>query len=168
MKKTVLLIVVLLGLMLPYTFGETQDAPKDNVIAAPEDNLTKEQVVGIVDEAAKLLTQKGDDALKIIGETNGKFHKGELYVFVYDENITMLAHPEKPSLVGKNFKGKPDVKGFKFRDEIVAKALAKGSGWTDYMYQKPESTGIFKKTTYGKLAKFGDKKYIVCAGMYAK
>jgi signal transduction histidine kinase len=113
-----------------------------------------------------LLAEKGDDALAVIGKKDGEFHKGELYAFIYDENVKMLAHPEKPELVGQSFKGKPDMKGKKFRDEIVEKALA-GGGWTEYSYQKPGATGIHKKKVLSKLAKFKDKKYVVAVGMYA-
>jgi signal transduction histidine kinase len=127
---------------------------------------TETEVKALADKAAKLLTEKGDEALAVISKTNGDFHKGELYAFVYDENVKMLAHPEKPDLVGQSFKGKPDLKGKKFRDEIVAKGLS-GGGWTEYEYQKPGATGIHKKKVLSKLATHKGKKYIVAVGMYA-
>ncbi|OGI08401.1 MAG: hypothetical protein A2Y40_04690 [Candidatus Margulisbacteria bacterium GWF2_35_9] len=130
------------------------------------EDITKAQVLDIVDDAVTLIEQTGDAALSVIGTTNGKFHKGELYVFCYDTDVVITAHPEKPFLVGKSYKGKPDVKGKNFRDEIVQKALD-GSGWVTYYYQKPGETGIFLKTAYGRLATKNGKKYIVVSGMYA-
>lgn len=71
-------------------------------------------------------------------------------------------------------KGKPDDQGRMFRDEIVGKALTKGSGWTEYSYQKPIESADgkvlyqtkYKKNTFGKLFRHGNKKYIVCSGTY--
>jgi len=93
-----------------------------------------------------------------------------LYVFVYDENINMLAHPVKPQSVGKCWKGKKDASGSAFRDSIQAKALSNGKGWQEYIYQKPSDDGlqIAKKTTYFELVNIADKKYIVCVGVYAE
>jgi hypothetical protein len=64
-------------------------------------------------------------------------------------------------------KGKPDLKGKRFRDEIVEKARAETKGWVDYLYQKPGETGIFEKTTYFQMAKGSDgASYVVCCGKY--
>lgn len=132
--------------------------------------LTTEQqeAVDLVNKAVKLIGEKGADALTQISKEDGGFYFKEsaLYAFVYDENCVMLAHPYKPSLIGKSYKGKPDVKGKMFRDELVKQALEHGEGWTDYSYQKPEETGIFIKTAFSKLVEKGGKKYIVVAGVY--
>ncbi len=64
-------------------------------------------------------------------------------------------------------KGKPDVSGKMFRDEILAGALNNGTGWVDYIYTKPGQGGLYYKTTYYKLTTGRDGElYIVCAGKY--
>lgn len=131
------------------------------------EGFTKADVLDLVDDAVQLLESDGEKALKVIGQKKGPFDQGALYVFVYDESVVMAAHPVKPYLVGKSYKGKPDVKGKNFRDEIVLKALS-GSGWTDYFYQKPGDKGLFKKKVFSRLAVADGKKYIVCAGMDSK
>ena len=131
------------------------------VSAAPRDDA-----MNMVKEAAALVESKGADALKVIGKTNGKFHKGSQYVFVYDPSVTIVAHPVKPTLVGRSYKGKPDVKGKKFRDDIVNNTIAQGESWTDYVYQKPGKSGLFEKSAFCKLATHSDNKYIVCSGIY--
>lgn len=128
----------------------------------------RNDAVSRVADAVNLLQQRGAAALEEIGQSNGKFHQGEAYVFVYDQDVVMVAHPEKPALVGKSFKGKPDVKGFAFRDAIVETTLSKGESWTDYMYQKPGEAGIHKKTTYCKLSQSEDRKLVVCSGVYGE
>ncbi|GAB6042422.1 cache domain-containing protein [Endothiovibrio diazotrophicus] len=130
------------------------------------DAITEEQVFAMVDRAVALLNEEGDPALATIGTPNGEFDQGELYVFVYDTNVVMLAHPVKPTLVGRSYKGKPDAKGKKFRDMIVENAL-NGGGWVDYVYQKPGVSGLHKKKVFSKLAEHGGKQYVVACGMYA-
>ncbi len=155
------------SLMLFFVFSLTQAAEISKKMN--DVDITKKDVIAIVDKAVILLNQKGDEAIPVINKADGEYDKGALYVFVYDENVTMLAHPVTNSLVGKNFKGKADAKGKTFRDEIVKIALeGKGQmgGWVDYVYKKPDDAGLFDKTTYTKLAINGTKKYIVCSGMY--
>lgn len=40
------------------------------------------------------------------------------YLFGYDYDVTMKFHPDAKR-VGENYKGKPDSKGFQYRDELV-------------------------------------------------
>lgn len=130
---------------------------------------TDEEVVAMVDKAIALFQESGADAaLAAINKEDGGFYDKEsgLYVFVYNEAVEIIAHPYKPHLIGKSYKGKPDVRGKKFRDEIVDKALASGADWTTYSYQKPGENGIHEKKTYGKLVEKDGKKFIVCAGKY--
>jgi polar amino acid transport system substrate-binding protein len=91
----------------------------------------------------------------------------ELYVFVYDTDETWVANANNHRMVGTNFKGKADVSGKRFSDEIVEGALKKGSGWVDYIYINPVVAGLYYKITYYRLADGSDgRKYIVCCGKY--
>jgi len=93
----------------------------------------------------------------------------ELYVFVYDTNVTMVADADNIKLVGVNFRGKTDVTGKPFRDEIVAGALRNGSGWVEYLYINPVETGLYLKKTYYQLVRGSDgQQYVVCSGMYKR
>ncbi len=47
-----------------------------------------------------------------------------LYVFVYNEQLTIVAHPNA-KLVGKNLEGRTDARGTKFRDRIMTLALTR-------------------------------------------
>jgi len=138
------------------------------IIAAEENVAEEEAAIALVEKAGKLIEELGDAALAIISDPDGGFFFKEraLYAFVYNDSIEIIAHPYKPELIGKSFKGKPDVKGKVFRDEIVQKALEEGSWWTYYNYEKPGSRDIHTKKTYGKLFRHGDKNYIVCCGVY--
>jgi polar amino acid transport system substrate-binding protein len=90
-----------------------------------------------------------------------------LYAFVYDSNVTMVAHADNILLVGENYRGKTDVTGKPFRDEIVAGALQNGTGWEEYVYINPVLPDLFYKTTYYRLTRGSDGNlYIVCSGNF--
>ena len=134
-----------------------------------EEDIKTDEVLAIVGIAAEEMAKDAPGVLTKIAASQAPFVNQEnpaLYVFVYDTDVNMLAHPNA-SLVGRNYKGKPDVKGKNFRDEIVEGAKANGSGWVDYAYQKPGAPGIFDKTAYYKLVKGSDgKDYVVVSGKY--
>lgn len=91
----------------------------------------------------------------------------EVYAFVYDTNLTMVAHASNYRLVGQNFRGRTDVAGTAFRDEILAMATAKGSGWVDYVYVNINESRLSQKTTYCRLVRGSDgHDYIVCTGTF--
>ncbi|PIE35964.1 hypothetical protein CSA56_01900 [candidate division KSB3 bacterium] len=137
-------------------------------ITYAQEKISDEEAMALVEKAGKLLEKKGDAALEMIGDPDGEFFMKDnaLYVFVYDPECVILAHPYKPTLVGRSYQGKPDVRGKIFREELVEKALEEGNGWTYYSYQKPGENGIHQKKVFGKLFESEGKKYIVCAGVY--
>jgi len=133
--------------------------------------VVEDDVIGLVELTAAKMAEDAPATIAAIVAAEHPFKNkddGARYVFVYDTEVTMVAHP-KAVLVGKSYKGKPDVKGKKFRDEIVAGAVADGSGWVDYSYTKPGDKGIHAKKTYFTLCEGSDgKTYVICSGMYAK
>ncbi len=117
----------------------------------------------LVKRAAAYVQYQGKEkALAEISTPKGMFDKGELYVFAYDLQGVMLAHPNNPALIGQNLIAVPDAEGKLFRKEIVEKAKAKGSGWVDYIYLNPETKRQEHKSTY--FQKVGD--IIICCGVY--
>jgi len=61
-----------------------------------------------------------------MNKPEGEFRKNDLYAFAYDRNMTWLAHPARPELVGQNWIDKKDWAGGKyFRREIQQVALSK-------------------------------------------
>lgn len=133
-------------------------------------DLTEQQVIDLVASSASDLTKDLKGTCEKINKGEAPYKSAtdpEFYVFVYDPEINMVAHPTA-SLVGKNFKGKPDAKGKKFRDEIVEGALKNKTGWVEYIYQKPGDAGLHPKKAYYQLIEVDGKQYIVCSGMYLK
>jgi signal transduction histidine kinase len=117
----------------------------------------------LVKRAAAYVKYQGKEkALAEISTPEGMFDKGELYVFAYDLQGVMVAHPKNPALIGHDLIAVPDAEGKLFRKEIVEKANSKGSGWVDYVYLNPETNRQEHKTTY--IQKVGD--IIICCGVY--
>ena len=147
MKKPIALLVVI-GLLSFAVLSHAAD---------------RDDAKALVKMAAAYVKYQGKEkALAEISTPKGMFDKGELYVFAYDLNGVMLAHPKNPSLIGQNLIAVPDTEGKLFRKEIVKKAKSQGSGWVDYVYLNPETNKQEHKTTY--FQKVAD--IILCCGVY--
>ena len=124
----------------------------------------RDEAVALVQSAVAYYKTNGlEKSIDEFSNPKGQFTKGELYVFVYDVNATMLAHPN-PKLVGQNTFDLPDAAGKKFRKEIVTTAIKDGKGWTDYKYQNPKTKNVDDKTTYYEKV----EDLIICCGFYKK
>ena len=131
--------------------------------AAVSHAADREDAKALVKRAAAYVKYQGKDkAIAEISTPKGMFDKGELYVFAYDLQGVMLAHPKNPALIGQNLIAVPDTEGKLFRKEIVERAKSEGSGWVDYVYLNPETNKQEHKTTY--FLKVGD--IIICCGIY--
>ena len=141
-----------------------------NIINESNDGVTDEQVIDLVNQTSSDLTSDTPGTILKINNSESPYRDAvipALYTFVYDTSLTVVAHAANNLLVGANLKGKPDVSGKMFRDEILAGALNNGTGWVDYIYTKPGQGGLYYKTTYYKLTTGSDGElYIVCAGKY--
>jgi len=150
MKKTMVALFVI-GFIGLFTFASLSYASE------------KDDAKALVKNAVAYVKYQGKE--KTIAEINkpkGMFDRGETYVFAYDLQGVMVAHPKNPALIGKNLIDVPDNEGKMFRKEIVEKAKSKGSGWVDYVYLNPETNEVEHKTTYFQRA--GD--IIICCGVY--
>jgi polar amino acid transport system substrate-binding protein len=137
-------------------------------ISCARQTFTDEAVIALVDTTVKAIEKNATDTFRRINAGEAPYRDLEnpaLYTFVYDVNVTMVAHADNIVLVGTNFKGKTDVAGKAFRDEIVTGALENGTGWVEYVYTNPVQANLYYKTTYYQLARGSDgNSYIVCSG----
>ena len=94
-------------------------------------------LVNLVDRAVARAEENGKEkALEAIGDENGEFVDGDLYVFAYDFNNTVLAHPIQPELIGKNRSGELDLYGVAIGRDIM-EAAKEGTGLVYYSYPDP-------------------------------
>src|SRR5208283_2615885 len=126
---------------------------------------TQEDAKTMVHNAVDFYRKYGRERLlKEVNNPQGEFRKGDLYAFVYDRNMTWLAHPVTPELVGQNWIDKKDWSGGKyFRKEIQEVAASgDGSGWVEFEYLNPITKQHDHKTTYV----LGLDDLIICSGAY--
>jgi signal transduction histidine kinase len=104
---------------------------------------TKDDAKAFVKDAVKYLKENGQEKFfNEVRSPSGKFHfkQGEnkgLYIFVYDEKGTVLAHGVRLELTGKNRWDDKDPDGkYWIRDwtDLVHKS---GSGWIEYKEFNP-------------------------------
>ena len=131
---------------------------------------TTEEVTALVKETRSAIENNAADTFQRILQAESPFKSKDnpsLYVFILDTELNVVAHPIQPQRVGNNMKGKPDIKGKLFRDEMLAIALKDGKGWVDYYYLNPETRHEMHKQSYFELANGSDgKQYIVGSGRY--
>lgn len=137
-------IPVLLLVFLLATAGCTRPAspaspaaPAAPVATGAMNVTTNETLVAFVHEAVAYAREHGRDAtLAEFNRKNGSFVRGELYIYAYDNNITTLAHPVSPELVGRSRLDEPDAFGNPYAWKFTH-ALTNGSGFLWFYYQNP-------------------------------
>ncbi len=131
---------------------------------------TDEAVTALVNTTAAAIESDASDTFRRINAGEAPYRDPAdpaLYAFVYDTNLTMAAHAGNIQVVGVNFRGKTDVTGRPFRDEILKGATENGTGWVDYVYMQPGQMTLYYKTTYYRLARGSDgRSYVVCSGNF--
>lgn len=133
-------------------------------MAWAEEKATPQEVKAKVDEAAKLLAEKGEEGIKILNQKDGPFVWKDTYVFAYSMDGKINAHPTAPHLVGKDMMAVKDPNGKIFTAEFLEIVKGKGHGWSDYMWPKPGSKTLSPKVSYVK--KVDGKDWFVGAGIY--
>jgi cytochrome c len=150
----VAVLVILLAGNFGYVYG------KDTAGGKPG---AKAQAKAMVIKAEEFVKANGKEkAIEEFNKPEGEFVKDYFYVFVYDLTGTVIAHPLRPSLRGKNMINETDSQGKLFRKEIIENAKTKGEGWVEYKYMNLTTKKEKTKTTYFK--KVGDM--IICCGAY--
>ncbi len=117
---------------------------------ARQGTVNREEVVEFVERAADYL-RSSSNKKKVyaeISDPNGRFVKGDLYIFINDMEGVTLAHGQNAKLVGKKMIDLKDANGKFFMQEITDVAKTKGKGWVDYKWLNSTTGKIVEKTTY--------------------
>ena len=126
------------------------------------------KIVALVDEAAKLVAEKGKDAFPELRKDK-KWNNGEVYIFIDRFDGTVLFLPPTPETEGKNLIDWQDSKGKKVVRDIIQTAKTKGSGWVDYYWPKPGEKKESKKLSYVRKAKLPTGEEVaVGSGIYVE
>jgi len=128
---------------------------------------TPQMVMEKVNAAAALIEKEGPAAFPKFKGYDSDFIYAGTYIWIHSgDDGTMLMHPMKPKLEGRNVLPLKDKKGKLLFVEFNRVALEKGSGWVDYWWPKPGEKKPSRKVSYVKLAEYGGKKYVIGSGVY--
>lgn len=109
----------------------------------------REQLRSFVKSALEYATVNGrEKALSEFNNQAGIFVTGDLYIFAYDYNGTVIALPFQKELLGTNRMGNTDPDGVQYVREIGEMAR-KGGGYVEYRYPDPSRNfSIQRKVSY--------------------
>jgi polar amino acid transport system substrate-binding protein len=109
----------------------------------------RELLQSFVKSALEYATINGrEKALSEFNNQTGIFVKGDLYIFAYDYNGTVIALPFQKELLGTNRVGNTDPDGVHYVRDIGEMAR-KGGGYVEYRYPDPSRNfSIQKKVSY--------------------
>ena len=153
MKKT--LLAMFCGLMVAaFAFSVHADTGK----------LTPQRVKATVEKAVKLIQEKGEaGAFPLLSDPNGEYVDGELYVFTYNMDGTIIQHL-RPKLVGMNMMNIKDKKGRCIGCDFVRIAKEENAGWSEYYWPTPNEKTVSVKAAY--IMKVPGMERFVGAGIY--
>lgn len=138
-------------------------------LSTPAERATEEDAVQMVETAGKMIEVMGNAALAVISDPSGRCCDRErnLYVFVYSDDVVLIADSMRHDVIGVSFKGNgPVVNNYQISEMLVNKAMQEGSVWADYPYINPATGQISMKHTYAKRFRHAGKNYIVCCGVW--
>ncbi|UCC57950.1 MAG: cache domain-containing protein [Candidatus Bathyarchaeum sp.] len=132
-----------------------------------EQNHRKETIKELVEDAATLIEDKGEDAFPELRQEGTKWFHNDTYVFVWMINGIRVVYPPDLSGEGKNMSTLMDTTGKEIGRLFIEIALSEdGEGWIDYKWPKPGETKPSDKQTYIKRATYGEQTFIVGSGFY--
>jgi cytochrome c len=89
--------------------------------------------------------------------------KKDLYVFVFDNKGTFVAHGANDKLVGRDMSNMKDANG-KAIFPAMQQVASKGTGWVDYDWAHPQSKKVEGKSSYVRPTP--DGKGLIGVGIY--
>lgn len=110
------------------------EAQRDEPIVRVGGEMSADDLAAFVQNASAYVTAVGEHAaLAEFSRKDGTFSRGDVYVYAYDYNGTLLAHPNEPDLVGTNRLNWTDIRGLPvFR--VGAFTASSGGGFIAYLY----------------------------------
>lgn len=130
-----------------------------------EDKATPREVIQKVQEAAQFLSTAGEAGLAEFMDRGGRWVWKDTYVFVMRcDQMTVVAHPINPKLVGINHAGVKDVKGNYFMVQYCDAAKKLQGRWVELWYPKIGERQPSRKLNY--VLQVPNTPYQVGAGIY--
>ena len=154
-------LVLRITLILIFTVGLS------GAIQAQE-RATPQEVVQKVKDAAKYLSEAGENGLKKFKSKDSEYVWKDTYVVVNNcETEQIAAHPIMPKLAGSSFADAPTFS--KLTSKQLGELLCETGkrpqgGWAEYLFPKPGEKEVSRKLSYSKAV--GNTPYVVTGGIY--
>ncbi len=135
---------------------------------ATAENTSPDVIQAKVATACALLEKEGEPAfVKFQGKDSDFLYAGT-YMWIHSlDDGTMLMHPMKHKLNGKNIISLKDKKGKRFFATMNKEVKAGGEAWVEYYWPKPGTDEIVRKISYVKGCKLPDgRNVVVGSGLY--
>ncbi len=132
---------------------------------------TANDLAGFVQNASAYAEAVGEQAaLAEFSKKDGQFSHGDTYIYAYDDNGTLLAHPYEADLVGTDRMNWTDIRGLPVI-RIGAYTASTGGGFIAYLYPAPEGGTIDEKAPDTYVPKIGyvspvGETWWIGSGMY--
>ncbi|MCM2465072.1 cache domain-containing protein [Methanoculleus oceani] len=140
--------------------GEQQGAISER---PPAKDAADEMKAFVAGAAAYAREHGRDEALAAFNNPDGEFVRGELYIFAYDMNGTVLALPFQQALIGTDRSGVHDSSGVAYIHSM-SRAAAEGGGSVYYVYPNP-ARGYAEELKLGYVLPV-DGTWFVGSGIY--
>jgi len=114
-----------------------------------------------MEQTGQLTRERAQDAAKEVLR-NFRNEHGDSF-FIYDFDVNSVLNAAKPALEGKNFRGKPDARGFNYRDMFV-KVGKSGGGFVEYVLPHAGGNKPLPKLAY--TIGFPAWKWVIGTGIY--
>jgi two-component system NarL family sensor kinase len=174
-RSGLVIILLLVGAVLLAGCSYTREYAPQNVTAGPTTPLpprmTPGQLEDLVQDAARYARSAGmDAALAEFSKKEGLFSHGDVYIYAYDFNGTLLAHPYQPEDVGTTRLNFTDIRGLPVI--VIGNYTAStGGGFIAYLYPEPEGLFIDEAAKDSYVPKIGyvypvDDTWWIGSGIY--
>ncbi len=176
MKNLIQTLVVALLVALPANSCWAQPSPE--MLAAESEatvSATIKQtptmpatIVAKVDEACALLEKEGPAAFAKFKGKDSHFLFDGTYIWIHSlKETTMLMHPIKFKMEGKELLSLKDEKGKQFFVAMNKVVSEQGQGWVGYYWPVPGTTEIVRKISFVKKCTMaGGTEVVIGAGIY--
>ncbi|EHQ36047.1 cache domain-containing protein [Methanoplanus limicola] len=131
----------------------TEETPEKLIIG-------EEELVSFVDMASQFANENGEEsAFAEYNKKDGIFSKGDLYIYAYDFEGVLLAHPYQQDKIGTDRLDWTTANGLEFVRAAMDTA-ENGEGYVMYMYPAPESGIINEAESSEYIPKIGYVKKV--------
>lgn len=122
------------------------------------------ELVSTVEDAARLLEARGQDAFREFEVPGSRWYHGTSYMYVYTADGDCLFNSGQPDLVGKNMREYRDTAGRPIVRElmdIAASPEKHAAGWAFFLFQDGNVLSPVWKITYNVKATLSDGTVVV-------